>query len=73
MADLINLMRHLHSTEFFALQAIFLSIHQFFEKYLNFLRAFYLLVDNLVDNYAKNVDDRGRNFMCERTLPGLLV
>ena len=27
---------------------------------------------NLVDNYVKNVVERGRNIACERTLPSLL-
>ena len=43
----------------------------FFGKYLNFLG--FLSVPNLVDNYAKVVDERGRNLMCNRTLPSLLV
>ena len=30
-------------------------------------------VPHLVDIYAKNMDERGRNFMCKRTLPSLLV
>ena len=30
-------------------------------------------VPHLVDNYAKIVDERGRNFMCDRTLPSRLV
>ena len=33
----------------------------------------FLFVPHLVDNYAKNVDERGRNIMCERTLPSFLV
>ena len=32
-----------------------------------------LSVPHLVDNYAKIVDERGRNLMCERTLPSRLV
>ena len=48
-----------------------LFIHIFLEKYLNF-RGF-LSVPHLIDFYAKNLDERGRNFMCERTLSGLLV
>ena len=27
----------------------------------------------MVDIYAKNLDERGRNFMCERTLPSFIV
>ena len=27
----------------------------------------------MVDNYVKIVDERGRNLMCDRTLPSLLV
>ena len=33
----------------------------------------FLSVPHLVDNYAKIVDERGRNLMCDRTLPSLLV
>ena len=59
------------STEVFALKVIFLFIHQFFERNMNFCGS--LSVPHLVDNYAKNVDERGRNIMCERTLPSVLV
>ena len=62
MVDLINLMRYFYSTDLFALQVIFLFIH--ISKNT---------VPRLVGIYAKNVDERGRNFMCERTLPSLLV
>ena len=40
----------------------------FGRKYLSFLGVF-RSVPHLVDIYAKNADDRGRNFMCKRTLP----
>ena len=43
----------------------------FFEKYLSFWG--FLSVPYLADNYAKIVDERGRNLMCDRTLPSLLV
>ena len=33
----------------------------------------FLSLPHLVANYAKNVDELGRNIMCERTLPSLLV
>ena len=33
----------------------------------------FLSVHHLVANYAKNVDERGQNLMCVRTLPSLLV
>ena len=33
----------------------------------------FLSVPHLVDNYAKIVDERGWNFMCNRTLQSLLV
>ena len=72
MADLINIRRHfLYSTEIFAVEA-------FFCFYTNFLKNILTLgsfpsVPNMVDNYAKNVDERGRNFMCEHTLPSLFV
>ena len=42
-----------------------------FENYLK--KTEILSVVHLVDIYAKNLDERGRNFMCERTLPSLLV
>ena len=32
----------------------------------------FLSLHHLVDNYAKIVDERGRNMMCVRTLPSLL-
>ena len=66
-----------YSTELFALEAIFSFIQQFFffEKYLNFLcfSVPHFSVPHLVDNYAKIVDERGRNLMCDRTLPSRLV
>ena len=43
----------------------------FFEKYLNF--CCFLSVPHLVDNYAKIVVERGRNLMCDCTLPSVLV
>ena len=45
---------------------------QFFKKKLEFSGGF-LSVPHLADIYAKNVDERGRNFMCKRTLPSSLV
>ena len=33
---------------------------------------FFLCFPHLVDNYVKNVAERGRNLMCECTLPSLL-
>ena len=71
MADLINLIRHFYSTEVFAWQAIFLFIRQFFEKKLEYFGGFY--VPHLVDIYAKNVNEQGRNFTCNRTLLKLFV
>ena len=64
MAYLINLVH-------FFTPLRFLFINKFFEKYLNFW--VFLSVFHLVENYAKIVDNRGRNFMCNRTLPSLLV
>ena len=46
-------------------------IHIFLEKYLNFWG--FLSVPHLINIYAKNLDEQGRNFMCERTLSSLLV
>ena len=64
-------MHYFYSTELFALEAIFSLIHQFF---LN-TRIFCVFpsVPHLVDNYAKIVDERGRNFMCDRKVPSRLV
>ena len=64
-------MHHFYATELFALDAIFRFIQFFFEKYLNFW--VFLSVLHLVDNYAEIVDEQGRNLMCDRTLPILLV
>ena len=55
-----------HSTELFALEVIIVFIHIFLKKTWTF--GGFLSVPHLVDIYAKNVDERGRNFMCERTL-----
>ena len=44
----------------------------FFRKILEFLVLFHFVPD-LVDNYAKIVDERGRNLMCDGTLPSRLV
>ena len=64
MTDVMNLMQHFfYSTESFALEAIFVHTH-LFEKFLNFWG--FLSVPPLVEIYAKNVDERGRNFKCER-------
>ena len=70
MTDLMNLMQH------FLLQWVIcvggnLSSYTFFEKNFNFWG--FLSVPHLVDIYATKVDEQGRNFMCERTLPSLLV
>ena len=43
----------------------------FLKKYFNFWG--FLSVPYLVDLYAENADEQGRNFMCERTLPSILV
>ena len=40
-------------------------------KYLNFW--VFLCVPHLVDYYAEIADERGRNLICNRTLPSLLV
>ena len=47
------------------------SYTNFFEKYLNYWG--FLSVPHLVDNFSKIVDERGRNLMCNRVLPSLLV
>ena len=52
---------------------MFLFIHKFFEDYLIFFGEGVLSVSHSVDNYTKNVDERGRKFICERTLPRMLV
>ena len=58
----------------------YLIVHtQFFWKLLGFFGFpkynfwVFLSVPHLVANYAKIVDERGRNLMCHRTLPSLLV
>ena len=53
----------LNSTEVFAWEAIFLFIYNFFWKVHEFLRF----------SICSHVNERGWNFMCERTLPRLLV
>ena len=69
MADLINVMRHFCSTELFAFEAIF--VHTLFLKVIWIFG--FSICSYLVDIYAKNVVERCRNLMCERTLPSLLV
>ena len=65
--------------ELFALEAILSFIQNFLKKtwaFLGFAKNnlwVFLSVPHLVDNYAKIVDERGRNFMCHRTLPSRLV
>ena len=45
-----------------------------FSSLLNdMLICYFFSYPHLVDNQMKNVDERGRNFMCERTLPSLIV
>ena len=60
-----------YSTESYALEAIFLFVHCFWK--LLEKKTEILSVVQLVDIYAKNWDERGPNFMCERTLPSILV
>ena len=50
---------------------LFVHLPVFFEKHLTF--CVFLSVPHLVDNYAKIVDERVRNLMCDRTLPSRLV
>ena len=64
-------MHHFYATEFVLWWLPFRSFTIFFEKYLNF--GVFLSVPHLVDNYNKIVDERGRNLLCDRTLPSLLV
>ena len=50
----------------------YLFVHTpIFSKYLNF--CVFLSGPHLLDNYAKIVDERGRNIMNDRTLRSLLV
>ena len=53
------------------MEAIFSFIQQFLKKYLSFW--VFQSVPDFVDNFAKIVDEPGRNPMCNRTLPSLLV
>ena len=64
MTDFINLMRH------FSLHWVFCVGDDVFVDAHFVLRN---TLPHLVDNYTKNMDELGRNFMCERTLPSLLV
>ena len=50
----------------------YLFVHYFLLK-KNMIFRGVLSVPRLLDIHAKNVDWRGRNFMCERTLPSLFV
>ena len=73
MADLINFNADfVYSTELFALDAIFLFIQILFLKNTRILGGV-LSVPHLMDIYAKSAGERGRTFMCKRTLPSLLV
>ena len=58
---------------YFICFAGYLFVHTpfFFWNYLNFW--VFLYVPQLVDNYDKIVDERGRNLICGCTLPSLLV
>ena len=58
-------MHHFYATELYALEAIFPFIRIFFLEIFEFWG--FLSVPHLVENYAKIVDERGRNFMCDRT------
>ena len=61
------------------MEAILSFIQNFLKKtwaFLGFAKTnfwVFLSVPHLVDNYAKIVDERGRNLMCDRTLPSRLV
>ena len=71
LAHIINLM-HIIFLHWVICFGGYLFVHTlFFKKYSNFWP--FLSVPHLVDNYAKIVDERGRNFMCNRKLPSLLV
>ena len=73
-AYLINLMHHflLHWVICFG---GYLFVHTSFFFFLKntWIFCVFLAVHHLVDNYAKIVDERGRNLMCDRTLPSRLV
>ena len=72
MANLINLMLHfLTSLCYQRWRLFFINISVW--KILDWIFGGFLSVPHLVDIYAKNVDERVRNFMCKRTLPILLV
>ena len=56
----------------------YLLWRQYFCSFTNFLKnslisGGFLSVPHFVDNYAKNVDERAWKFMCQLTLPSLLV
>ena len=72
LAYLMNLMHHFfYSTELFALEAMFSFIHQFFLN--NWIFGFFFICSSFGRQFAKTVDERVRNLMCNRTLPSLLV
>ena len=72
-AYLINLMHHflLHWLICFG-GYLFVHTPIFFLKN-TWTFCVFLSVPHLVDNYAKIADERGRNLMCDRTLPSRLV
>ena len=71
-AYLINLMHHFLLHWVICFVDYFLFIHHFFLKN-TWIFCVFLSIPHLVDNYAKIVDERGRNLMSNRTLPSRLV
>ena len=72
MANLINIVQLFLLHWFICFGGDLLFIHQLFLKNTWILGGF-LSVPHLVDNYAKIVDEWGRNVMCDRILPSLFV
>ena len=73
MFDLINVIRHFFTPLSYLRWKRSLSSNTFLQRILTWTFEGFLSVPHLVDVYAKNADEQGRNFMCKRTLPSLLV
>ena len=69
---LINLMHHFLLLSYLLWRLSFRSYTSFFLKN-TWIFCVFPSVPHLVDNYAKIVDERGRNLMCDRSLPSRLV
>ena len=73
MADLFNLMWNFFLLHWVICVGGNLSVHTYCFFKSTWISGGFLSVPHLVDFYAKNVDERGRNFMCKCTLLSFLV